>query len=173
MPAMAPRMCWSQCVAKTVTRSLASPMMSGAVWRPSASSTKAPQALDHAEGMLATGADGRAQPVELALIGCQGTAGVGTAVHPVADATLARGHAVKLTPVGLVPIQLPLLPMRQLGQLLEVRGSRIGGHHSVYQPVEIGTQCAFMPKRHSRPFFLPCFISGSRALASFFVCSDI
>lgn len=28
---------------------------------------------------------------------------------------------------------------------------------------------AFIPKRHSREFFLPCFISGSRDFSAFFV----
>src|ERR1700728_4143973 len=81
---------------------------------------KAPKTLDHAEGMLAPSPGGRAQAVEAALVLAQGFGGAGAAVHAVADAALASGHPMKLAPVGLIPIQFTLLPVQQLGQLLEV-----------------------------------------------------
>ena len=55
--------------------------------------------------MLAASAGRGAQTVEPSLMLGERAARVQTTIHPVADATLASRHPVKLAPVGLVPIQ--------------------------------------------------------------------
>jgi hypothetical protein len=78
-----------------------------------------------------------------------------------------EGLAIRFAPVGSVAVELPLIPVDQIGELVDVRLRRVCRRDAVDQPCLSVPASTFIPKCQT----LPCFvyrISGSRVPLWFF-----
>src|SRR5262249_4195829 len=130
---------------------------------------EAPQALHDVERVLATRPGPRPGAIDGPPPRAQRFVGRGgAAIHPVAHTLDFERLAIRFLPVRLVPVEDTLLPVHQRGELRDVRDARMRRGDTVDPAVQVRPRCSFIPKYHVFPLRV-CFISGSRACATFFV----